>query len=44
MPRDFHGEKRKNDTHSSITDPYAMPGGSAKGAGKEAKLCHMGHI
>ena len=44
MPRDFHGEKRKNDTHSSITDPDAMPGGSAKGAGKEAKLCHMGHL
>jgi hypothetical protein len=44
MPRDFHGEKRKNDAHSSITDPDAMPGGSAKGAGKEAKLCHMGHL
>jgi transposase len=40
--RDFHGEKRKNDTHSSITDPDARL--FRKGAGKEAKLCHMGHL
>jgi hypothetical protein len=38
--RDFHGEKRKNDTHSSTTDPDARL--FRKGAGKEAKLCHMG--
>jgi transposase len=40
--RDFHGEKRKNDTHSSTTDPDARL--FRKGAGKEAKLCHMGHV
>jgi hypothetical protein len=32
--RDFHGEKRKNDTHSSTTDPDARL--FRKGAGKEA--------
>jgi transposase len=40
--RDFHGEKRKNDTHFSTTDPDARL--FRKGAGKEAKLCHMGHV
>jgi transposase len=40
--RNFHGEKRKNDTHVSITDPDARL--FRKGAGKEAKLCHMGHL
>jgi transposase len=40
--RDFHGEKRKNDTHSSTTDPDARL--FRKGSGKEAKLCHMGHV
>jgi hypothetical protein len=40
--RDFHGEKRKNDTHSSTSDPDARL--FRKGAGKEAKLCHMGHL
>src|SRR6201997_4774385 len=40
--RDFHGEKRANDTHQSITDPDARL--FRKGAGKEAKLCHMGHL
>jgi transposase len=40
--RDFHGEKRKNDTHLSTTDPDARL--FRKGAGKEAKLCHMGHV
>jgi len=40
--RDFHGEKRKNDTHCSSTDPDARL--FRKGAGKEAKLCHMGHL
>src|ERR1700738_1011005 len=40
--RGFPGEKRKNDTHSSTTDPDARL--FRKGAGKEAKLCHMGHL
>jgi transposase len=40
--RDFHGEKRTNDTHASTTDPDARL--FRKGKGKEAKLCHMGHI
>ena len=39
---DFHGDKRKNDTHSSTTDHDARL--FRKGAGKEAKLCHMGHL
>ena len=40
--RDFHGEKRRNDTHSSTTDPDARL--FRKGAGKEAKLCYVGHL
>jgi transposase len=40
--RDFHGEKRSNDTHSSTTDPNARL--FRKAAGKEAKLCYMGHL
>ena len=39
--RDFHGERRRNDTHASTTDPDARL--YRKGRGKEAKLCHMGH-
>ena len=42
MERDFHGEKRRNDTHSSTTDPDARL--FRKAAGKEAKLCYMGHL
>jgi transposase len=38
---DFHGQKRSNDTHASSTDPDARL--YRKGAGKEAKLCFMGH-
>lgn len=38
---DFHGEKRSNATHASTTDPEARL--YRKGAGKEAKLCFMGH-
>jgi len=38
---DFHGEKRKNDTHESTTDPESRL--FKKGKGKEAKLCFMGH-
>ena len=40
--RDFHGEKRSNATHASTTDPDARL--FRKGRGKEAKLCHMGHL
>jgi IS5 family transposase len=40
--RNFRGEKRTNDTHCSTTDPDARL--FRKGAGKEAKLCHMGHV
>jgi len=39
---DFHGEKRTNATHQSTTDPQARL--YRKGAGKEAKLCYLGHI
>lgn len=38
---DFKGQKRKNDTHQSTTDPDARL--LKKGQGKEAKLCFMGH-
>lgn len=38
---DFHGQKRSNDTHASMTDPEARL--YRKGKGKEAKLCFMGH-
>ena len=41
-PRDFHGEKRANATHFSMTDPDARL--FRKSAGKEAKLAHMGHL
>jgi transposase len=39
--RDFHGEKRANDTHASTTDPDAKL--YKKARGREAKLCFMGH-
>ena len=39
--RDFHNEQRRNDTHTSTTDPEAKL--YRKGKGKEAKLCFMGH-
>ena len=38
---DFHGERRSNDTHASTTDKDARL--YRKGAGKEAKLCFIGH-
>lgn len=38
---DFKGQKRKNDTHQSTTDPEARL--LKKGKGKESKLCFMGH-
>lgn len=39
--RDFHGEKRSNETHESTTDPEARL--YRKGKGAEAKLCYLGH-
>jgi len=38
----FHGSKRRNETHESKTDPEARL--FRKGRGKEAKLCYMGHV
>jgi len=38
----FHGEKRKNDTHQSTTDAETLL--ARKGKGKEAKLCFAGHV
>jgi len=40
--RDFHGERRKNDTHESKTDSESRL--FRKGRGKEARLCFMGHV
>src|SRR6059058_2276670 len=40
--RDFHGERRSNETHASTTDPDAKL--FRKAAGQAAKLCHMGHV
>jgi transposase len=39
--RDFHGEKRSNETHASTTDPDARL--YRKGHGRESVLCYMGH-
>jgi transposase len=39
--RNFHREKRSNDTHQSTTDPEARL--YKKGDGQPAKLCYMGH-
>lgn len=38
---DFHGHRRRNETHASTTDPDAKL--YRKGTGKEARLCFMGH-
>ena len=40
--RDFHGEKRRNETHASTTEPDAKL--YKKGKGKEAKLSYIGNI
>ena len=40
--RDFHGEKRSNETHASTTDADARL--YKKAPGQAAKLCHMGHV
>lgn len=39
--RNFHREKRSNETHQSTTDPEARL--YRKGDGQPAKLCYMGH-
>ena len=39
--REFHGEKRSNETHESATDAEARL--YRKGNGKESRLCYMGH-
>jgi transposase len=39
---DFHGERRRNDTHQSTTDPQALL--ARKGEGKESKLSYAGHV
>jgi transposase len=38
----FHGEKRKNETHASTTDPDARLFKKSKGG--EAKLSYLGHV
>jgi transposase len=40
--RDFHGEKRSNETHASTTDPDARL--YRKGLGQPAKLAYLGHV
>src|SRR5262244_1953848 len=37
----FHGQQRKNDTHASTSDPDSRL--YRKAAGREAKLCYLGH-
>jgi len=39
--RNFHREKRSNETHRSVTDPEARL--YKKGDSQPAKLCYMGH-
>jgi IS5 family transposase len=39
---DFHGNKRRNQTHESTTDPESRL--FRKGQGKEAKLSYMAHV
>lgn len=40
--RDFHGQKRSNETHSSKTDPDARL--YKKSDGQPSRLCYMGHV
>jgi transposase len=40
--RNFRGERRRNDTHASTSDPQARL--DRKGAGQEARLCYLGHV
>lgn len=39
---DFHGQRRRNDTHQSTTDPDARL--YKKAVGREAKLGYLGHL
>ena len=39
---DYRGERRRNETHASTTDPEARL--MRKGLGKETKLCYAGHV
>ena len=39
---DFRGERRRNETHRSTTDPEARL--ARKGKGKEARLCFGAHV
>jgi transposase len=38
----FRGQPRKNDSHASVTDPQSRL--YRKAAGRQAKLCYMGHV
>src|ERR1700724_1342182 len=38
----WHNQKRSNETHASTTDPESRL--YRKAAGREAKLCYMGHV
>src|SRR5437762_3526212 len=40
--RDYHGEKRSNETHASTTDPDARL--YRKGPSQPAKLAYLGHV
>lgn len=40
--RDFHGEKRSNQTHASTTDPEAKL--YRKGNGQSSRMAFMGHV
>jgi transposase len=40
--RDFHGEKRSNETHASTTDPDARL--YRKSSGQPSKLAYLGHV
>jgi len=40
--RNFHNEKRSNDSHASTTDPDARL--YRKADGRESRLCFMGHV
>jgi hypothetical protein len=38
----FHGQRRRNETHQSITDPDARL--DKKAVGREARLGYLGHV
>src|SRR5215208_4209941 len=40
--RNFHRERRSNETHESTTDPDAKL--YRKGDGQESRLCYLGHV